>query len=549
MDPAADTAVARHPRVPGHGVDAGIVLGIAACTALGVALRPDTLPVAAWAPAAGLSTWLVMRQRDARTGLVAMLAVLLAILVPDLLLERGVLLSVLLSGGNTLEAAVVGYLFSRGRPAKLLRTGRDVGDLAVASLAGAGLLGLASAVVVAPMTGADALAVGTTVLLAHVSGNLLVLCLVLVTPEVAVRPHPRWLRTATILLGAITTVLLLLRPGDGVFVFVPLAILVGAAFVLSPRQIAAIALANAALATTWAVRGGGSFDHRLIATSTMSSAAVQVYLICLIGLATPLALAVRERERALEVERAARERLEDYVRLREDLLRSVTHELRTPLTTILGYSDAMLGGLVGELDPAQQETTRIVRRNGERLLRLVDDVLHTASPARACSPRTELDLLAVVRRGVADGSPEGGRVELVPSGGVPLIVRGDAAQLARAVAHLVANACQACGPEGSVRVELRAEGSEALVLVHDAGRGIAAAELGQVFDAFYRTRASRTAHEPGVGLGLTLVRRIVTEHRGSVEVRSGPDGTRMLMRLPLAASPADTGGVVEVLGA
>lgn len=538
MELTTNTAVARHPRVPGRGVDAGIVVGIAACTALAVALRPDGLPVVAWAPGAGLATWLVMRQHDVRTGLLAMLAVLLANLVPDLLLGRGPLLSVLMSGGNTLEAAVTGYLFSRGRPAKLLRTGRDVGELALASLAGAALLGLASALVVAPIAGADPPCVAITVLLAHLSGNLLVLCLVLVTPEPSVRRHPRWLRLTTAALSAVTTVLTLLRPGDGVFVFVPLAILVGAAFVLSPRQIAAIALLNAALATTWAVRDDGSFDPRLIATSTLSSAAVQVYLICLICLATPLALAVRERERALEVERASRERLEEYVRLREDLLRSVTHELRTPLTTILGYSDVMLEGLVGELSPAQQETARIVRRNGERLLRLVDDVLHTASPTRTGTPVIEVDLLAVVRRGVADASPEADRVRLALPTGMPLIVRGDAAQLERAVAHLVANACQACEPQASIAVEVDSHGSEATVLVRDAGRGIDASEIAQVFDPFYRTRASRAAHAPGVGLGLTLVRRIIAEHHGSVEVRSGPDGTRMTVRLPLAPDRA-----------
>jgi signal transduction histidine kinase len=126
------------------------------------------------------------------------------------------------------------------------------------------------------------------------------------------------------------------------------------------------------------------------------------------------------------------------------------------------------------------------------------------------------------------------RVELPPE---PLPLDADATRLEQVVSNLLRNAARYTEPGGSIEVEVRRDGSAAVLAVRDDGIGIAPDLLPRVFDLFTQGEQALDRSEAGLGIGLTLVRSLVEMHGGSVEARSdGPGkGSELIVRLPLAA--------------
>ena len=184
---------------------------------------------------------------------------------------------------------------------------------------------------------------------------------------------------------------------------------------------------------------------------------------------------------------------------------------------------------------------------------MMDDLLHVAR-ADALEPAgfSEVLLDAVVDNALDELAPQargrgvrlarepGACGPLGPLGGVDdeLWTIGDASSLERAVANVVGNAIKYSRPGGAVRVRLvRERGADgtpdrALIGVVDEGVGIDPAVIDTLFTRFRRDARTAGTH-PGIGLGLALVARVVSQHGGSVEASSGAGGTEIRMRLPL----------------
>jgi signal transduction histidine kinase len=126
----------------------------------------------------------------------------------------------------------------------------------------------------------------------------------------------------------------------------------------------------------------------------------------------------------------------------------------------------------------------------------------------------------------------------------PLVVHGDPVRRGQAVDNLISNAIKFTPRGGVVTVSLAAEAERVVVRVRDTGMGIPASDMDQLFSRFFRaTTATRNA-VPGVGLGLTITKAIVTAHEGEMAVESEEGvGTCFSMWLPLAARPAVTGAL------
>jgi signal transduction histidine kinase len=231
----------------------------------------------------------------------------------------------------------------------------------------------------------------------------------------------------------------------------------------------------------------------------------------------------------------------------EQFIGLVTHELRTPLVSILGYVDLL------RLDPAgltteQREYVEVLARNARRLRGLVDDLLLSARLAAGeRMAHEEVDAVEVVRAALASVRPiaDAAAVALELSGDdrVPLV--SDPQRLGQVVDNLLTNAVKFSHAGGQVRVEVVAEpapdgGRGARIRVADDGTGIEPDELRRVTEPFYRSRESRRRRIAGVGLGLTLVQALVSEHRGTLTIDSEPGrGTEVVVRLPDAAGPDD----------
>jgi CheY-like chemotaxis protein len=190
-------------------------------------------------------------------------------------------------------------------------------------------------------------------------------------------------------------------------------------------------------------------------------------------------------------------------------------------------------------------------RQLSHLVRLVDDLLDVA---RINAGKIDLRAEPVMLQSVLAASLELTRVLLegqqqtvvLDIAAAGLYVIGDADRLVQVLSNLLSNAAKYSDGPGQVRVSLRRDGDTALIQVQDAGIGIPAAELGRVFDLFSQVRAHQTRAGGGLGIGLSLVKSLVTQHGGSVSVASpgAGFGSTFTVRLPLApaeSTPHDVG--------
>jgi two-component system OmpR family sensor kinase len=212
----------------------------------------------------------------------------------------------------------------------------------------------------------------------------------------------------------------------------------------------------------------------------------------------------------------------------------VSHELRTPLTAIRGAAETLLDGDVEPDD--QQRFLTTIALEAERLGRLANDLLtlQRIEGATGELPLTQVDLRLAADRAEAMLEPllEDRDVTLTVNGRAPLVL-GDVDRLQQVVLNLVDNASRIVGEGGHVVVELIAEGDRAVLSVIDDGPGIPPEDLPRLFDRFYRADTSRTRSSGGAGLGLAIVRAIVTAHGGRIEAANLPSGgARMTVVLP-----------------
>ena len=238
----------------------------------------------------------------------------------------------------------------------------------------------------------------------------------------------------------------------------------------------------------------------------------------------------------------------EVARLKDEFVGLISHELRTPLSSILGYLELMKDDEDNPLSEEHLQYLGVAERNAHRLLRLVGDLLFTAQVESGKFPLDlrDLTLDAIVTNAVESARPiaDAAGIEVIsvlPEH--PALVHGDPLRLGQAVDNLVSNAIKFTPRGGTVTIGLAVEDDKAIVTVADTGMGIAASELDKLFSRFFRaTTATRNA-VPGVGLGLTITKAIVTAHHGEMGVESEEGvGTRFSLTLPLAPRAALAAG-------
>jgi two-component system, OmpR family, phosphate regulon sensor histidine kinase PhoR len=230
------------------------------------------------------------------------------------------------------------------------------------------------------------------------------------------------------------------------------------------------------------------------------------------------------------------------LRVKDEFVASVSHELRTPLTSIRGYVDILL-----ERDdlPAEPRTQlEVVARNGERLNRLVADLLHTArvdaGPMKVV--RTQQDLGEIVRASVDAAAPaaRAAGIELQLDAPSTLLTLVDGQRIAQAVDNLVSNAIKYTPRGGHVEVRLALDGRRIEICVADSGIGIQASDRDRLFTRFFRTRHAEEQSVQGLGLGLGIAKSIVESHGGRIVVESEIGrGSAFRIRLPAASEAGD----------
>lgn len=238
-----------------------------------------------------------------------------------------------------------------------------------------------------------------------------------------------------------------------------------------------------------------------------------------------------ERERELVHELKA---LDDY---KSKLIATLSHELKSPLAAMLANIELLQDSV--DLEPSALQVLAAVDRGAARLVRVVDDLLLLAKVGDPhlpllCRPVPLREVVedVVNAASIADQRRMELRVEGDPAA---VVAEGDPAELDILVTNLVTNATKYSAPHTTVTVTLARVGDEVVLECRDQGIGISAADQAQLFREFFRSDSAEVRAQAGTGLGLTIVDRIVSRHRGRIEIESAVgEGSTFRVHLPAA---------------
>ncbi len=255
-----------------------------------------------------------------------------------------------------------------------------------------------------------------------------------------------------------------------------------------------------------------------------------------------LSVAQAESNRLLACEQLARAEADEAMRLKEQFLAVLSHELRTPLNAILGWTQ--IAGTSRHDALTRQRALEVIERNALTEARLIDDLLDVSSmvSGRLALHSDFVDLHAVIE-GAAEAVRQAARAKRIDLRlrleATDCIVSGDRNRLQQVVWNLLTNAIKFTPQTGVVEMRLERTQGHAHLSVHDTGRGITEALLPQIFELFRQGDSGR-ARQPGLGLGLALVRYLVEAHGGTVRAESAGlgQGSAFTVRLPIAAAPS-----------
>ena len=247
--------------------------------------------------------------------------------------------------------------------------------------------------------------------------------------------------------------------------------------------------------------------------------------------------------RDITARRAAEQELHENDRRKDEFLAMLAHELRNPLAPIRNAAHTL--ALLGTPDDRIHWVSGVIERQVGLMTRLVDDLLDVSriTSGKITLQREPVSIAAVIAQAVeaarppAESRKETLEVEVDPHVGW---VDGDQARLVQAVGNLLDNAIKYTEEGGHIRLTARVEGPDVVIAVRDSGVGIAGDLLPHVFDLFTQADRSLARRQGGLGIGLTLVRRLVDMHGGRVEATSeGPGrGSEFTIRLPWLAVDA-----------
>lgn len=259
--------------------------------------------------------------------------------------------------------------------------------------------------------------------------------------------------------------------------------------------------------------------------------------------------------KGIEVERANQ--------MKSDFLATMSHELRTPLTAILGFSEALLCGLLGEIGDEQKEYIQDIHASGQHLLELISDILDLAKiNAGMMQLNMETaDLRDVLTHSVLHTSrqPAAPRIKMeIDEGNGPFISQLDLRKTQKIIDHMLSNAVKFSSPEGNVRIhacrvprssvgKLNENGAEfghplpagncsefIQLTVEDSGIGIAQDNLPKIYDLFTQIDSGLERRFEGVGLGISMIQRLAELHGGTTAIASVEGtGTSFAVWLPL----------------
>ena len=230
--------------------------------------------------------------------------------------------------------------------------------------------------------------------------------------------------------------------------------------------------------------------------------------------------------------------LEVASRHKSEFLANMSHELRTPLNAIIGFSEVLLERMFGEVNTKQEDYLRDILGSGRHLLTLINDILDLSKieAGRMELERSIFSLRTALENGVTMVRERAGRHDIaiaIDLGEGLEEVAGDERKIKQVIYNLLSNAVKFTPDGGSVNVTAARENGAATVTVRDTGIGIAPEDQERIFEEFSQVGRDPERSREGTGLGLTLSKRFVELHGGTIKVESAPgQGSAFTFTLP-----------------
>jgi len=265
-------------------------------------------------------------------------------------------------------------------------------------------------------------------------------------------------------------------------------------------------------------------DTSMLAARTGSARTLDLLGLGAIGAIAALVLTIRAARAAARL--AMRQ---------SEFVTAVTHDMKTPLASIMLTGDSLAQGRYTSPE-AVREYGKIIASEGHQLTRLIENVLCYARLIDAATSYEfePLDVVELITESFEHFRVQVENARIDAAIDLPLnrsIVRGDRGMLRDAIDNVIDNAVKHGGSGGDLRVTGHDDGQMVHIQIADRGHGITPEELPKVFEKFYR---GRTAGHYGSGLGLTIARRIIEEHGGTIVIESRVgEGTTVNIQLPL----------------
>lgn len=232
---------------------------------------------------------------------------------------------------------------------------------------------------------------------------------------------------------------------------------------------------------------------------------------------------------------------QEALRMRNDFLIAASHDLKTPLSVILGYAQMLARDTTGT-DGRISEGLKSIERRARLMTAAVEEMADAGrvdAGDEVVLRREMVDLAALARETVMEQQKMSPRHQiLVNIEQAPLIGFWDMARVSRVMVSLIGNAVKYSPDGGQITVQVKREGNdEAVLSVRDAGMGIPAGDLPRIFERFYRG-ANAVAATAGTGIGLSMARRIIEQHGGTITAFSIEGrGSTFVVRLPRTTAP------------
>jgi len=291
------------------------------------------------------------------------------------------------------------------------------------------------------------------------------------------------------------------------------------------------------------LRRGERIEHHETVRTTKDGRAIEVALtISPIKDDRGVIIGASKIARDIAVQKRAERALREADRRKDEFLALLGHELRNPLSPISTASELLARTLAH--DAPAQISINMIKRQAAHLTRLVDDLLDIGriTQGRIHLKLCSLELASVIAQAIETVEPlfrEKQHQVSIVSSYQPLYVHGDFARLVQCVVNILTNAAKYTEPEGQIRIVTRVEGARAVIEISDTGAGIAPDLLPRVFDLFVQSDRTLDRAQGGLGIGLSVVKRLIEMHAGEVTAQSGGigQGSTFEIRLPRIARP------------